>query len=60
MEILIYIIIFIMGSFIGSYASLAVYRLPLKQDITHTHSYCPNCKHKLTTLDLIPIFSYIF
>jgi len=49
-----------MGAFIGSFTSLAIYRLPLKQDIVYTRSYCPNCKHKLKTIDLVPIFSYIF
>lgn len=60
MEALVYFLIFMMGAFIGSFASLAVYRLPLKQDILYTHSYCPNCKEKLKTIDLIPIFSYLF
>ncbi len=60
MDILLYIIIFIMGTVFGSFFTLAVYRLPKKQDITHTHSYCPNCSHKLGFLDLIPVFSYIF
>ena len=60
MEIVIYILIFIIGSFIGSFSSLAVYRIPKKVDITHKHSYCPNCNHKLQVLDLIPIFSYLF
>lgn len=60
METLIYFLIFMMGAYIGSFASLAIYRLPLKQDILYTHSYCPNCKNKLKILDMIPIFSYIF
>ena len=60
MNILIYILIFIMGTVFGSFFTLAVYRIPKKQDITHTHSYCPKCKHKLGFLDLIPVFSYIF
>lgn len=60
MEIFLYIILFIMGIFFGSFYTLAVYRIPKRQDITHTHSYCPNCNHKLGLLDLIPIFSYIF
>ena len=60
MEIYFYLIIFIMGSLFGSFYTLAVYRIPKRQDITHTHSYCPNCNHKLKFLDLIPIFSYIF
>lgn len=60
MEILIYICIFIIGAYIGSFASLATYRIPLKEDILIKHSYCPVCKEKLTIKDLIPIFSYIF
>jgi len=60
MEVIIYAIIFIIGAFIGSFASLAVYRIPIKEDILIKHSYCPNCKEKLVLKDLIPIFSYIF
>ncbi len=60
MEALFYIIIFIMGITFGSFYTLAVYRVPKGEDITHTHSYCPNCKHKLNIFDLIPVFSYIF
>ena len=59
MNIFLYIIIFIIGSLFGSFYTLAVYRIPKKQDIIHTHSYCPNCNHKLGLLDLFPIISYI-
>ena len=55
-----YVLIFVIGTLFGSFYTLAVYRIPKKQDITHTHSYCPNCNHKLGFLDLIPVFSYIF
>ena len=60
MENFLYCIIFVMGSFFGSFFTLAVYRLPKKEDILTKHSYCPNCNHKLGFLDLFPIFSYIF
>lgn len=60
MEIFFYTIIFIIGTLFGSFYTLAVYRIPKRQDIVHTHSYCPNCNHKLGLLDLFPIFSYIF
>ena len=60
MNIFFYCIIFIIGILFGSFYSLAVYRIPKKQDITHTHSYCPNCNHKLGFFELIPILSYIF
>lgn len=60
MDYILYILIFFIGALCGSFITLAVYRIPLKQDITHTHSYCPQCNHKLGFFDLIPIFSYIF
>ncbi len=59
MEIFIYTIIFIIGAFFGSFCTLAVYRIPLGEDIVYKHSFCPNCKAKLTFKDLIPIVSYI-
>ena len=59
-DVIFYIIIFILGTVFGSFFTLAIYRIPKKQDITHTHSYCPNCNHKLGFLDLIPVFSYLF
>lgn len=60
MEVFIYIILFIIGTLLGSFCTLAVYRIPLKQDITHERSYCPKCNHKLDFFDLIPLLSYIF
>lgn len=59
-NIIFYLLIFCIGTICGSFFTLAVYRLPLKQDITHERSYCPNCSHKLTFWDMIPILSYIF
>ena len=59
MNIFFYIIIFIIGILFGSFYTLAVYRIPKKQDITHTHSYCPNCNSKLGFFELIPVLSYL-
>lgn len=59
-DIIIYFLIFMMGAFFGSFYSLAIYRLPLRKNITHEHSFCPKCKNDLGALELIPIFSYIF
>ena len=60
MDYILYALIFIIGTLFGSFFTLAVYRIPIKQDITHTRSYCPKCNHKLSFLDMIPILSYIF
>ena len=59
MNIFLYTVIFIIGAFFGSFFTLAVYRIPRKEDILIKHSYCPNCNHKLGFFDLFPIFSYI-
>lgn len=50
---------FVMGSLFGSFFSLATYRIPRKEDIVSTRSYCPCCKHRLGFFDLIPILSFL-
>ena len=59
-EIIILVTIAIAGTVFGSFFTLAVHRIPKKEDITHERSYCPKCNHKLQFLDLIPVFSYLF
>lgn len=59
-EITYMICFFCIGTLFGSFFSLAIYRIPRKQDIMIKRSYCPKCKHDLGFLDLIPILSYIF
>ena len=60
MDIFIFIMIFIAGTVFGSFYSLAVYRIPRKENITYVQSHCVSCNHKLGLMDLIPIWSYIF
>lgn len=59
MNILIYILIFIMGTIFGSFLTLATYRIPLHKDILYSNSFCTKCNHKLSFLDLIPIVSFL-
>lgn len=59
-EIIILVAIVISGTVFGSFFTLAVHRIPRKEDITHERSYCPKCNHKLQFLDLIPVWSYLF
>ena len=60
MEIIIYIAIAITGVVFGSFFTLAVYRIPRKENIVYVRSHCTTCGHKLNFCDLIPVFSYIF
>lgn len=58
-QIIFYFLIFMIGTLFGSFFTLAVYRIPRHEDITHKRSYCPNCNHRLSFLDMIPIISYL-
>ncbi len=51
---------FIVGIALGSFVTMASYRLPLGSDIVFKPSYCPNCDTTLKILDLFPLFSWIF
>ena len=50
----------IIGALIGSFANVVIYRLPAGKSIVRPRSSCPNCNRTLGTLDLIPIFSWLF
>lgn len=52
--------LFIFGLFIGSFLNVLSDRLPKGENFLNSHSYCPNCKHNLSFLDLIPVISFIF
>ena len=58
MEIFITIFMFIIGAIFGSFYNVVGLRLPKGESIVTPPSHCPNCKHKLSALELIPIISY--
>ncbi|MFC1847600.1 prepilin peptidase [Chloroflexota bacterium] len=50
----------ILGSAVGSFLNVCIDRLPRGQSITTPPSHCSACNHKLSILDLIPLFSYLW
>ncbi len=51
---------FVFGVCIGSFLNVVIYRLPKEQSLLDpSSSYCPNCGHSLSLLDLVPLFSYL-
>ncbi len=60
LDVMIYAVIFIMGTVFGSFFTLAIYRLPRKENITYVRSHCTTCNHNLNFWDLIPVWSYLF
>jgi prepilin signal peptidase PulO-like enzyme (type II secretory pathway) len=53
-------ILFAFGAIIGSFLNVVALRFISQEDIVHKPSHCPQCGHRLTWLELFPIFSYIF
>lgn len=58
-NIAIAVVVFIFGLAFGSFINAFVYRLNSNKTLLG-RSECPNCKNKLKSLDLIPVFSYLF
>ena len=54
-----YIFVLVFGLIIGSFLNCVIYRLERNEKLSG-RSYCPNCKHTLNWLDLIPVFSFLF
>lgn len=50
---------FILGSVIGSFLNVCIYRLPQKMSLSRPRSHCPHCGRVLGPLDLVPVLSYL-
>lgn len=57
--ILILIFIFILGTIIGSFLNVIIYRINTGRKIVNDSSMCMSCGHKLKWYELIPVFSYL-
>ncbi len=59
---LVYLLVLcvILGLCMGSALNCLAWRIANKKSWTKGKSICPACRHELHTLDLIPLFSYIF
>lgn len=58
---LLAIFILVLGASVGSFLSVVIHRINKgKKGIIFGKSVCPKCRKKLKTIDLVPIFSYLF
>jgi leader peptidase (prepilin peptidase) / N-methyltransferase len=55
----ILILVFLFGLIVGSFLNAVIYRLWSGETILFDRSHCPHCKHELSALDLIPLFSFM-
>src|SRR4051812_27101985 len=59
MDIPVLLIVIAMGLSLGSFITLASYRLPRDQEIVKGSSRCTSCEATLTARDLVPVFSWL-
>ncbi|MBI4283743.1 MAG: prepilin peptidase [Chloroflexi bacterium] len=57
MLILVFVLL---GLSVGSFLNVCIDRLPRRQSIINPPSHCSACHHKLSMLDLVPLFSYLW
>lgn len=51
---------FLLGTVIGSFGNVLIYRIPLKQSVVFPASHCTKCGKNLRFYHNIPIFSWLF
>lgn len=56
---IIYFFVFILGTVIGSFLNVCIFRIPLQESIAFPPSHCMNCGKKLKWYDMFPIISWI-
>lgn len=59
-EIVLIIFIWLFGASIFSFLNVVIYRVPKGMSFVKGYSHCPDCDHRLSGLDMIPVFSWLF
>ncbi len=59
MSVLIFILIFLLGTIIGSFLNVVIYRFNTGKSVVTGRSICMTCSHKLSWYELIPVFSFL-
>jgi len=53
------VLAFALGTVIGSFLNVCIWRLPREESVVRPPSHCPECDHRLAPLDLVPLFSFL-
>ena len=59
LHIVICIFMFLLGTCVGSFLNVCIFRIPENKSIIFPPSECPDCNTRLRPVDLIPVFGYI-
>lgn len=53
-------LLFVLGTIVGSFLNVCIWRLPRHENLSHPPSHCPKCHTKLQLADLWPLLSQIW
>ncbi len=56
---ILYCTIFVLGSVVGSFLNVCIYRLPRDRSVVAPPSHCPQCGARLRPVDLVPLLSFV-
>ncbi len=60
-SIVLPVLAFVMGSIVGSFLNVVIYRVPLGLSVNEPkRSFCPNCKTQIPAWYNIPLFTWLF
>ena len=60
LTVVLSVMIFALGSVVGSFLNVVAYRVPRKESLIKGRSHCTTCGKRILNRDLIPVFSWIF
>jgi len=53
-------VLFVLGSMVGSFLNVCIYRMPLEQSVIHPRSHCPNCKYSIPWFLNMPLITWLY
>ncbi len=54
------VVFFVIGSMVGSFLNVCIYRMPLEQSVISPRSHCPNCKYSIPWLLNLPLVTWLY
>ena len=57
---MIFLLLFILGTLVGSFLNVCIWRMPRGESVVSPPSHCPTCNTRLSLLDLFPLVSQLW
>lgn len=52
--------LFVVGTVVGSFLNVCIYRIPWEKSVIWPGSHCPNCLHEIQARDNLPVLGWAF